>query len=190
MDTNHIIYTIYIILLIIGLFFVWKIGYSFFSNAWRYRKLPPYVNSFGYHLRLLDKYNWKSGSTITDLGCGDGKTLRYICNRFGMQRWVWYDLNTFAIWYGKFVNKLYRLFGIRNDITLINNDIYSADIRWSDYIYIYLFPDFMADMEDRLWSSCDKWTIIIANTFAFSNHTPYTMIKNDKWKIIFRFYKV
>lgn len=192
---NHYIYYIllftWLVALLVAMFFVIKIGYIFFSNAWKHRKLPPYVNSFAHHLRLLNQYDWKDWFTILDLWCGDGKSLRYMSNRFDMRQWVWYDINSFAVWYGNFINKLLSLLGRSGDhIILKNENIYKADLGWYDYIYVYLFPDFMAEMEDWLWSHCDKWTIIIANTFQFAKHKPSQTIKNKKWKIVYRFYKV
>lgn len=175
---------------ILALIVLAKIAYSFFGNAWRNRKLPPYVNSFWRQLWLLDKYNWKKWAKMLDLGCGDGGTLRYIYQKYGLTLWVWYDINTFAIRFGQIINYIYKIFGRKYNIQLHQADIYTANLKWRDYVYIYLFPDFMAEMEDWLWAGLDSGTMILANTFSFAKHEPIEVIKNEKWKIVRRIYKI
>lgn len=175
------------IILLILIIYIW---YNFFANMILHRKLPPFVNSFWRQLDLLDKYNWKKWAKILDLGCGDGSTLRYIYHRYGLTYGLGYDINSFAIWRGQTIDNLYKLFGKNYNIELRNGDIYTANLVWRDYVYIYLFPDFMADMEDWLWDWLGSGTVIVCNTFAFIKHEPFYTISNNKGKIVWRFYKI
>ena len=38
----------------------------------------------------------------------------------------------------------------------------------------------MAVMEDWIWTTKNKDTIIVSNTFEFAKHKPYKTIKNEK----------
>lgn len=178
---------LFLILCLWFLFFIIYIWFLFFANMWKNRKLPPYVNSFDRQLKLLDKSHFAAWANILDLWCGDGKALRYIIKNFGLLQWVGYDINNFAIKLGKIYNKLLRL---SDQITLIKDNIYNADLKWFEYVYIYLFPDFMEEMEDRLRNGLDQWTMIYANTFAFAKHEPIDVIKNANGKVVWRIYKV
>ena len=177
------------ILCIISLLLIIYIGYSFFTNTRHNRKLPPFVNSFWRQLSLLDKYNRKKWAKILDLGCGDGGTLRYIYHRYNLTYGLGYDINSFAIWRGQTIHNIYKFLGKLQNIELRKADIYTADLAWWNYVYIYLFPDFMADMEDWLWDGLDSGTVIVCNTFAFAKHEPFQTISNNKGKIVYRFYK-
>lgn len=98
-------------------------------------KKAPYVPSFDYHLRIMKKYlTLEKGATIVDLWCGDGKALRFFSKEFGLKG-TGYDLNPFAIWYGKFCNRLIWL----RHIKLIRSDFKKAQLQRYEYIYIYIF---------------------------------------------------
>jgi hypothetical protein len=70
----------------------------------------------------------------------------------------------------------------KHAIPLIHSDFSSADIHEADYIYLYLFPQQMLDIEDRIFASLKKDGLVIANTFPFGKHIPFQIIKNRKWK--------
>lgn len=65
-----------------------------------------YVGSFARDLRLMREHlHLARGKRLLDLGCGDGKALRFFAREYGMMG-SGYDINSFAIVYGKLINLL------------------------------------------------------------------------------------
>lgn len=52
------------------------------------------------------------------------------------------------------------------------------DLSKFDYIYVYLLSEQLRSIEDWIWKTAKKDTIIIANTFQFEKHKPFEIIKN------------
>jgi hypothetical protein len=96
-----------------------------------------------------------------------------------------YDLNAIALRYGKIIN---RRKGVKN-MKLIKGNFEKAELKKYDYVYTYLFPNQLADIEKRVFSSISDKTIIISNSFQFAKHTPFQTIKNDKGKDSIFLYK-
>lgn len=139
--------------------------------------LPPYISTY---LRQRDLFRQQlvipKGASIVDLGCGDGTMLRLFVKKFSCKKAVGYDINKFAIRRGKTLNRLHKT----KQITLINDDLFNADLRWFDYIYLYLLPDFMEQLEDRLFDNISDGTTIISNSFSFVKHKPLQVIRNNQ----------
>jgi hypothetical protein len=55
-----------------------------------------------------------------------------------------------------------------------------VDIGDFDYIYIYLLPNYMAKIEDWIFQTMGKNTIIVSNSFEFAQHKPFQIIQNEK----------
>ena len=148
-------------------------------------KKAPYVPSFDYHLRIMKQHlTLKKWSKIVDLGCGDGKALRFFSKEFWLKGY-WYDLNPFVVWYGKFSNRLLWY----KDITLMRSNFNNAQLKNYAYIYIYLWPEQLVAMEDRIFEGLWAHAIIISNSFTFVKHTPFEIIHDAHNKKVIYLYK-
>ena len=170
---------LYIILWVVLLcFFVMSIYY--FCNAIRLifskTKKAPYIPSFDRQIELMKNLDIKKDSTIVDLGCGDGKVLRFFSKYHGVKSAYWFDINRFAIFRWRYLNKRQWV----SNVYLYRKNLFNVDLKKYDYIYVYLWESQMAVMEDWIWETKNKNTIIISNTFEFAKHKPYKTIKNEK----------
>lgn len=139
----------------------------------------PYVPSYDEDLaRMKEKLKLKSGKTMIDLGCWDGKALRFFVKNFWISKWVGYDFNSSAIVYGKILNKFYKI----DNIELHKWNFLKVDISNFDYIYVYLLPEYLEKIEDFVFSNMRDDAIIISNTFKFKKYTPYEVTTNEKGK--------
>ena len=155
-----------------------------FSLVFGKTEQAVYLGSFGADLALMDRHlRLDSGKRLVDLGCGDGKALRFFVRRYGVKG-IGYDFNHFAISYGKLLNKMKWY-----DITLVYSDFLKADLHNVDYIYLYLFPGQMVNIEHRLFDHIGPDTIVISNTFLFHKHIPFETIKDRKGKERIRLYR-
>lgn len=167
---------LYILLGTIMIAVLWYIV-QLFLLLFRGRKKAVYLWSFDRDLSLmawsLPLVSWKK---IIDLGCGDGKALRFFVREYDLQC-QWYDINRFAILYGKFIN---RIKGYKMKLFL--KDFKHAPIGNVDYVYLYLFPEQLVLIEDWLFLNIKGGTIIISNTFQFKKHKPFQVIEDKKWR--------
>lgn len=165
---------LYILLGIIVFLVVWY-NVQLFLFIFRKHKQAIYAPSFTKHLQLMKKgLPLIAGKTLLDLGCGDGKALRFFSRHYGV-KCQWYDISSFAILYGKVINRIqwYKM-------KLLLKDFKYAPIGNVDYIYLYLFPEQLALIEDWLFSWVKEWTILISTTFHFRKHSPFDTIKDRK----------
>ena len=96
-----------------------------------------------------------------------------------------YDINRFAIYKWKLINKRQK----HSNITLNRSDFSRADLKKYDYIYVYLRDTQLVDIEDWIWKEKKDWAIVISNTFQFKDHKPYKTIKNKQWRDTIFLYK-
>lgn len=148
-------------------------------------KKAPYVPSFDVHLKVMKQHlKLEKWSTIVDLGCGDGKALRFFSKEFWL-KCVGYDLNPFVILYGKIINFLLWF----KYISLIRSNFSKAQLAHYDYVYVYLFPNQLLAIEDWIFEHISKDCIIISNSFTFDKHEPFEIIYNQKNKKVIYIYK-
>ncbi|MCF7835017.1 class I SAM-dependent methyltransferase [Candidatus Gracilibacteria bacterium] len=124
------------------------------------------------------------GKKILDLGCSNGKALRFFESEFNLKG-EGYDINFFSVMWGKLLNKIKG-----SEIKLHWKNFFKADLKKYDYIYVYLLPVQMEYIEDWLFENMGKNIIIVSNTFEFKKNQPFEVIKNDKGKGRIFLYKV
>lgn len=156
-----------------------------FKSIFQPRKRAPYVWTFKRHFKILKQLAIPKWTTILDLWCWDGKALRFFYNTYQLEKWIWYDINIYAIIRWKIIN----IIKWQNNISLSYKNFLEINLKWYKYIYIYLWTKQLTDIEDRIWKNKDKDTIIISNSFQFSKHKNYKILKNRKWKNAIFLYK-
>lgn len=161
-------------------FFVYMIKSIFFSP-----KRAPYISTFDRHLELMKQLDIKPKTNLVDLWCWNGKALRFFMKNFKLNEADGYDINRFAIYKWKLINKRQK----HTNITLNRSDFSRADLKKYDYIYVYLRDTQLEDIEEWIWKEKKIWTIVISNTFQFKNHKPYKIIKNKQGRDTIFLYK-
>lgn len=168
--------------IILGILLVWIvcIGVYYFLNATRLlfskTKKAPYIPCFDRQLELMKNLGIKKGSTIVDLGCGDGKALRFFVKNYAIKSADWFDINFYAIFRWKRMNKRQWV----SNVYLYKKNLFDVDLKKYDYIYLYLRETQLAIMEDRLRENKKKDAIIISNSFKFKKHEPFKTVENER----------
>ena len=173
--------TILLIFVCLLLLILVIVAVYYFLNAMRLlfstTKKAPYIPSFNRQLELMKQLKLKKDSTIVDLWCGDGKALRFFVKEHGIKLAEWFDINFYAIFKWKRINKRHWI----SNINLFKKNLFDVDLKKYDYIYLYLWTTQMAIMEDWIRETKKADTIIISNSFQFKKHKPSKVYKNDKW---------
>jgi hypothetical protein len=164
-----------VLLLLFIIFFALRVIYGLLVFMFKKDKSAMYVPSFNRHIRLMKQHlhlvRWKK---LIDLWCGDGKAMRFFFKTFGLVC-DGYELQHFPYYYGKIINYIFWY----TSLHLYKKDFFQADLGRYDYIYVYLLPSQMAEIESWIFAHMHPKAIIISNSFQFAVHTPYATI-NDK----------
>ncbi len=172
---------IWTILLLILVFAILIAVVSYLRNMFFIfsKKDAPYVGSFSRQLNLMkEKLKLDPNKAMVDLGCWDGKALRFFSKNYKFKQLDGFEIKRIAYLRWKILN----FFHNEKKISLFYQSFFDADLKKYDYIYVYLLPDQLARIEDRVFSNIKKEAIIISNSFQFSKHKPYKTIKNEKGK--------
>jgi len=95
-----------------------------------------------------------------------------------------FDINSVAIWRGKIINLCNH-----NNIHLFTQNFLSVDLQKYDYIYLFLLPKQLDDIQEWLQKNMRPDTIIVCNTFPFTKRKPYQELRSDDHKSVIRLYK-
>lgn len=176
-----LIWIFYLVLMLWASYYLFGSFIALYRTSW-----VPYIPSYNEDLEFMrEKLDLEPHKTLIDLGCWDGKAMRFFIKNFKVKKAVWYDLNWPAILIGRIINKLYKI----DNIQLIKDNFLKADVSNYDYVYVYLLSEYMAQIEDWLFNNISENTIIISNTFKFSKNEPYKIEKNSKWKDRIMYYR-
>lgn len=173
------------LLLLAIIFFALRVIYGLLVFMFKKDKSAMYVPSFNRHIKLMKNnlklVRWKR---LVDLWCGDGKAMRFFAWHFGLQC-DGYELQNIPYLYGMLCN--YLLWYTK--LNLYKQNFSQANLSRYDYIYLYLLPVQMAEIELRIFNHMNTSAIIISNSFQFAVHTPYEVIKDAKGKPSIFLYK-
>lgn len=177
--------TVLLLFLLITVFIpvivVWELVFFLFKK----NKSAMYVASFNRHIQLMkDSLDLTSWKRLVDLWCGDGKAMRFFAKEFGLQC-DGYEFQRFPYYYGKLINYLLWY----KTLHLYRKDFSQVDFSRYDYIYTYLLPNQMAEIEPWIFKNMKPDSIIISNSFQFAVHKPYETIKNKHGKPSIFLYK-
>ncbi|MCR4280176.1 MAG: class I SAM-dependent methyltransferase [Candidatus Komeilibacteria bacterium] len=130
-----------IIILLVVLVTAIIVGWSFFV-LWRtgvpFVTMRRYENEF-----VLNSLDIKPGQTFLDLGCGDGRLLKMLADKYQING-TGYELNIWAYWRAKLKTWHYP------NIRIYYGDYLKADWSSFDYIFTYAMPGMMTRIQGRL----------------------------------------
>lgn len=128
----------------------------------------PYVPSSPWKLRaLLKQLQLDSKSRFIDIGSGDGSTVLVGSEFFAKSTGI--DMNP-HLWVLSNIRKLFH--SNKAKINFIYGSFFNIPFNEYDVMYIYLFPEVMEKLEDKIFSEMPKGSTIISHTFSFKKHQP------------------
>lgn len=114
----------------------------------------------------------QEGSVLYDLGCGDGKILKYCLRHSKGVRAVGIEQNVFPYILAKW--------NLRNSNAQVSfQNIFKADMSNATHIYLYLYPKVMNTLFPKILKECKSGTRIVSCDFYFSKLEPDEVIEID-----------
>jgi len=145
-----------------------------FSTLLR-NKWVPTIGTFPRQKKLIKEHiSIETWATMIDLWCGHGGTLRFFAKNYTCSSLVGVDLNNIAIQCGKILHR-WKWY---DTIELFAKNMYSVDLQPYDYVYIFLMPNIMQQVQDRFETHLPEHTTVICMAFRLPTRTPTQIIKD------------
>lgn len=151
-----------LVLLLCQLLLIFFAGYLIYS--WL-TKTPFYPSSTKELDKLFETLDLPfEGRSFIDVGSGDGRFVIWASKK-GMKS-TGIEFNPFLTLFSRLVILLNRQ--SKNAVILNQN---FKDHNYSDYnyVYLYIFPEHMDEISDKLFKELKPGSVIITNTFNFKN---------------------
>ncbi|MFW5703357.1 MAG: class I SAM-dependent methyltransferase [Patescibacteria group bacterium] len=160
-------YLIYI-LTIVGIFWflIWFI-IKFISLSYSAYKGAPYVPTKMREVHtILSLTDLKKGQRFVDIGCGDGRVVREAVIRYGVEGYG-VDINPILIQQAR--KKAHGVTNLLFDV----QDVRTMSFSGYDIIYIYMLPQFIQLIQDRLFTEARDDCLIISHWFKLQGWEDY-----------------
>lgn len=153
------------LVLIIFLIIVLSFSFVVFFGA-------PYVPIFHDRLaQIIEISDLKPGMTLLDLGCGDGKILRFAAQN-GIQA-VGYELNPILFLFCKLTTFRYRKL-----VKVFYGNFWQKKFPKTDVVYVFLLPKLMPKLNQKFVDDEIKDTKLVSFSFPIPNK-PVTKELNN-----------
>jgi cyclopropane fatty-acyl-phospholipid synthase-like methyltransferase len=117
---------------------------------------------------MLDLAGVRSGDTVYDLGCGDGRIVISAATKYGA-RGVGIDLNPARI---DEAREGARAAGVSDKVVFETKDLFDADIRNATVVALYLLPEVNIRLRPRLFRELKAGTRVVSHSFGMGDWNP------------------
>ena len=154
-----LIVVLYFIVLFLELFFAVGIFTWIASLVFSSFMGAPYVPTNKRELdAILKNARLKKGQRFIELGCGDGRVVKYAVEKFGVIG-TGVDINPLLILYSAFLSRKTK------KLRLVNENIYKTNLFLYDVIYVFLMPEMLEKLTKKFLNECKRGTLIISHGF-------------------------
>lgn len=143
------------------------VGGIYWSNFMSWRYGAPYVPiSRKLIQQTLVFGGIRQDDVFYDLGSGDGRVLLAVTRIFKPQRAVGYEAALWPYIKSKF---LIRRAGLEKNIIVFRGNFLKADLREATFVYMYLFPETVDRVSQKISTECQPGVKILSLRFPISN---------------------
>lgn len=136
----------------------------------------PFVAIPQHAIRLLEESISipEKECTIYDLGCGDGRVLCALANKFPHVQYIGIEYSWMPYLFAKISARAYK------NITIKYKNFFKEDLSDADGIITYLFPRLMDSLLPKLEKELKPGAMLYSFDFPFTNKEPRAIIDNKK----------
>lgn len=150
------------LLIVFGFFLI----LSWFTKTPFYPSKTKPLNDLFNNL-VLPHFSNPSSRNFIDIGSGDGRIVVWAAKR---------GFNAEGIEFNPFLTLLSRALITLNRVgsraRIHNKNFNSHDFGKYNVAYLYIFPEHMDSIENKLFTEMPKGAVVITNTFKFTNREP------------------
>jgi SAM-dependent methyltransferase len=152
----------------------------------------PYLPSNKSYKKAVEYLDIKDGDKVIDIGCGDGRVLRYAAKKYPKAEFVGIDRDFSLITYAKFLNIFFR----KNNLHFKRVNLHDFDLSDFDKIYIYLLPDVVDQVLFEKRNQLKRGCTVVSFRYGFSknffdinNTTKYHVKYKNREENIYKWIK-
>lgn len=119
---------------------------------------------------ILKTARLKKGQVFMDLGSGDGRVVKMAVKKYGVHG-IGIDINPTLIFIANLKNKFEKI----KNLEFQRKNIKDADFKKADIIYIFLMPNFIAQLTPILRKKMKKNALVISHGFKIIGWQKYTV---------------
>jgi predicted RNA methylase len=164
-----LLFILLFIFIILSLFYYVTLIIFLFYNI---KNKIPFVPS---QRKLLEEffkiYPFEENKIFFDLGSGDGRVV-FLAEKKGLKAYG-IENNPVLYFFSNFLKKIHK-----SKAVFIRQDLRKTEIEKADYIYLYLLPKFMEEIEDDLFLKIKNGAKVISFCFEFKKRKPKEVYLN------------
>lgn len=157
------------------------------SNMWA---KVPFVGVPVHVLKNIEEaLELQDGSTVYDLGCGDGRVLFYLAKNNPKLKYVGIENSPFPFVIAKFLSWWHKR--VNNiDVKIVKEDFFKINIGDATHIFTYLYPNIMDDLLPKFDRELSKGTRLVSASFHFTSNRAIGEIdlKRGKYQLAKKLY--
>ncbi len=133
------------------------------------QKLAPYVSSpQPIVVKMLEIARLKSGETLYDLGCGDGRILTTAAKDFGAKA-VGVELSPAL---AKRARQAVEQLGLQDQVKVIEGDLMNVDLSAADVVALYLLTEANEQLRPKLEKELKPGARVVSLEFRIKGWKP------------------
>ncbi len=155
------------LVVLFGIYYVWTIffGVPYVpSDSQIVSDILKFFKSNKIHNKELNELK------IAELGAGTG-TIAFALSKIGIQVKA-VEINPILTLLMRWLKLLKRA----KSVEIVNANLNKISFQEFDCVVMYLYPELLAKIEDRVFSELKEGSYILSNTFAFKNHKEYLKV--------------
>jgi len=149
----------------------------------------PYLPSNKAYKEAVKYLDIKAGDKVLDMGCGDGRVLRYTSKMHPEADFIGIDRNIFLVIYAEILKVLQR----RENLHFKHVNIHNFDLSSFDKIYVYLLPGMLDKIFLKRKKELKKGCIVVSFHYNLgkkfcniNNVVKYPVKYGNKQEYIFK----
>jgi len=149
----------------------------------------PFLPSNKLYKQAIKYLDIQKGDKVIDIGCGDGRVLRYAAKKYPEAQFLGIDRNPLLIGYAR----LLSIFKPRRNLRFKRVNMHDFDISEFDKIYLYLLPNIVQEILEEKHDQLKDKCIVLSFHYSFSkeffginNTVKYHVKYKDREENIFK----
>lgn len=117
---------------------------------------------------ILEKTNLKPNQVFIELGSGDGRVVRTAVRKYQVQG-IGVEIHPLLLFYSKLLTKIQKL----KNIVFKQENFFKTDLKNANVVFLFLMPNTLKKLRQKLLKECPKNTIIISHGFKIVDWETY-----------------
>lgn len=119
--------------------------------------------------------NIPANARVVDLGSGDGRVLRHLEKNYGIHSPVGYEINCWAYWKSRILNRIFR-----STATVHCRNFFKEDLSEHDVVFCYLLSPCLSRLREKFDKELKPGTKVISYAFEIKDWRTPEVIYCDK----------